>query len=160
MASKKIKVTKCFRFSVPIVKPWIREPTRAQLAEGPACQDWPTGKLLTKSWKEPHGTFFSGIRRQPDHQESRTIWTNLTPPYAKVTKNQPILDNFLTETLPARRSAWRTRWGRRTWGMTSTPWPPWTKSPPRWADRTRSPSSPLRTWDPTHDPPVRASSSR
>ena len=156
---------------VPTGKTWSREPTRAQLEEGPACQDWPTGKHLTTSWKEPHGTFFSGFRRQLDEYESldlspaekAQITDNLNKPDSTTCHgnyHQPNLDKFVTETLSARRSARTTRRGRRTWSRPSTLRPPWTWTPPRWADRTGSPSSLLRTWCPARDPLVRACSTR
>ena len=55
---------------LPTGQTWSRGPTRAQLEEGPACTDWPTGKPLTISWKEPQKGTFSGFRRQLDDYES------------------------------------------------------------------------------------------
>ena len=156
---------------LPTGQTWSREPTRAQLEEGPACKDWPTGKPLTISWKEPQKGTFSGFRRQLDDYESldlspaerprsRTIWTSLTPPHATVTITDLILASFLTETLSARRSARTTRRGRRTWSRRRAPRPTWTWSPPRWADRTWSSSLQQRTWCQARDPLVTASNTR
>ena len=91
---------------------------------------------------------------------TRTIWTSLTPPPATVNITDLILASFLTETLPARCSARTRRRGRRTWTRRRAPRPPWTWSPPRWADRTQSSSPQQRMWCQVRDPLVTASNTR
>ena len=125
-------------------------------------------------WQYPEKNLtelFSGFRRQLDDYESldlspaekAQITDNLNKPDSTTchgNDHQPNLDKFVTETLSARRSARTTRRGRRTWGRRSTLRPPWTWTPPRWADRTWSPSSLLRTWCPARDPLVTACNTR